>query len=114
MSSDTVEAQIARAWDFQRKGQAADAAKEFERILKQNNDNIDAHYGMGLAKRSSGQNADALEHFQQALKLVEAAAETRRPAREGAERNEPNTTEDDRYMMLNRMIKQRLAEINAS
>lgn len=110
MAGENIVAEIGRAWDLQRKGQADAALKEFDRILSQSKDNIDAHYGMGLVKRSLGQNAAAVEHFQRALALVESATEGRRRANEGPEYNDPTTTEDDRLLMLTRMLKQRLAE----
>lgn len=117
MSNDNIAAQIGRAWRYQREGNADTAIKEFEKILRQDPDNIDANYGMGLAQRTAGQTQAAVEYFQRALEIVNENDSAGRNAREIAandfqtERIKPNTAEDDRYMMLTRMLKQRLSEI---
>ena len=113
MSSNPVNtSNVSNAWRYQREHQAGTAVTEFEKILKQDADNIDALYGYGLALRDSGKTADAITQFQHALELVEAAALARRPASMGDdERRVANTPDDDRYMMLARMIKQRLSEL---
>lgn len=105
MSSGNIAADIGRAWRYQREGKADAAIGEFESILKQDSNNFDAHYGMGLAQRIAGKKEVATRHFQQALELVEAADDARNRT-EG----ERNTPEDDRHMMLKRMLQQRLAE----
>jgi Tfp pilus assembly protein PilF len=109
MSSENIAADIGRAWRYQREGKADAAIGEFERILKQDANNIDANYGMGLAQRSVGKNENAIKYFRRALELVQAAEKTRNHT--PGERNMP---EDDRYMMLGRMLNQRLAELKAS
>jgi Tfp pilus assembly protein PilF len=106
MSSGNIAADIGRAWRYQREGKADAAIGEFENVLKQDANNFDAHYGMGLAQRSAGKKEVATKHFQRALDLVEAAAAARNRT-EG----ERNTPEDDRHMMLKRMLQQRLAEL---
>jgi tetratricopeptide (TPR) repeat protein len=102
---------ISQAWRYQREGRATAAVAEYERILKQDADDLDALYGMGLAQRDDHQKGKATEYFQRALDLVESAAAARRPVSSGEERVANNTPEDDRYMMLGRMIKQRLMEL---
>jgi len=120
MSNETTAAQIGRAWRYQREGQADTAIKEFEKILQHEPDNIDANYGMGLAQRAAGHHQAAIAAFQHALEIVNKNDSAGRIAREAAandfqtERIKPNTAEDDRYMMLTRMLKQRLAETDAS
>ena len=112
MSSNPVNtSSVSNAWRYQREHQAATAVTEFEKILKQDADNIDALYGYGLALRDSGKTEAAIAQFQHVLELVEVAALARRPATGESEHRVPNTPEDDRYMMLARMIKQRLAEL---
>lgn len=113
MAND-VTALITQAWRYQREGRANAAVAEYERILKQDANDIDALYGMGLAQRDDHQNAKAVESFRRAQELVEAAASARRPVSSGEERIAANTPEDDRYMMLGRMIKQRLAELGSA
>jgi tetratricopeptide (TPR) repeat protein len=118
MSNDTTVSQIGHAWGFLRQGQPDAAIKEFEKILQNEPDNIDANYGMGLAQRGTGQYQAAVKHFQHGLEIVDQNDSAGRIAREAAandfqtERIKPNTAEDDRYMMLTRMLKQRLAETN--
>jgi Tfp pilus assembly protein PilF len=109
MSSENIAADIGRAWRYQREGKPDAAIGEFERILKQDVNNVDANYGMGLAQRAVGKNENAIKYFRRALELVQAAEQGRNRAV-----GERNTGEDDRIMMLNRMIEQRLAELNAN
>ena len=105
---------VSNAWRYQREHQASTAVTEFEKILNQDAHNIDALYGLGLALRDSGKKETAVEKFQQVLELVDSAAVARRPALTGQEEVRlANTPDDDRYMMLARMIKQRLAELKA-
>jgi len=105
---------VSNAWRYQREHQASTAVTEFEKILKQDAHNIDALYGLGLALRDSGKKEDAIAKFQQVLELVDSAAAARKPAPTGDEEvRVANTADDDRYMMLSRMIKQRLAELKA-
>lgn len=108
MPAENLASDIGRAWRYQREGKADSAIPEYERILKQDSKNIDANYGMGLAKRDAGMKDQAIQSFQTALSLVEAAASAR-----NVNPGEANTPEDDRYMMLARMIRQRLSELGA-
>jgi tetratricopeptide (TPR) repeat protein len=105
---------VSNAWRYQREHQASTAVTEFEKILKQDANNIDALYGYSLALRDSGNKESAITHFQQVLELVESAALERRPTSTSEDEiRVPNSAEDDRYMMLARMIKQRLSELKA-
>ena len=120
MGNETIAAQVGHAWGFQREGHSDRAVQEFEKILRQDPDDIDANYGMGLAQRSAGHPQAAVEYFQHALDIVDKKDSAGRSAREAAasdfqtERIKPNTAEDDRYMMLTRMLKQRLVETKAA
>ncbi|HEX2906641.1 MAG TPA: hypothetical protein VHO69_07270 [Phototrophicaceae bacterium] len=109
MSNDSIAAQIGQAWRYQREDKAEAAIAEYERILRQDPENVDASYGMGLAQRTAGKYEVATKYFQQTLKLVEAAIVARRGT---TEIFVANTPEDDRLMILTRMVKQRLAELN--
>jgi len=105
---------VSHAWRLQREHQASAAVGEYEKILKQDANNIDALYGYGLALRDSGKKEEAIAQFQLVLELVESAALARRPASTGEDEiRVANTPDDDRYMMLTRMTKQRLAELKA-
>lgn len=92
MSVEHTNNDVSQAWRYQRDGQATSAIAEFERILKQDANNIDANYGMGLAQRSAGKFEESNKCFKRALELIEAGETS------------------DRSMMLGRMLKQRLAE----
>jgi Tfp pilus assembly protein PilF len=109
MSSENMAADIGRAWRYQREGKSDAAIGEFERILKQDPNNIDANYGMGLAQRSMGKQENATQYFQRALELVQEGAKERNHT--PGERNAP---EDDRLMMLERMLNQRLSEVKSN
>lgn len=111
MSNDNLAAQIGQAWRYQRDGKADAAIAEYERILRMDADNIDANYGMGLAQRTAGKYEAAIKYFERAQVLVEAAKARRQPVSDGV--IVTSTPEEDRYTMLTRMLKQRLAEINA-
>ena len=115
MSSNPINTtNVSNAWRYQREHQAPTAVTEFQKILKQDETNIDALYGLGLALRDSGNTEGAITNFQKCLELVEAAALARRPATTGEEEHRvANTPDDDRYMMLARMLKQRLSELKA-
>lgn len=110
MSNDTFAEQIGQAWRYQRDGKADAAVAEYERLLRQEPDNIDANYGMALAQRTAGKYEAAIKYFERTQVLVEAALTERRQAA-GDVPHTANTIEDDRYAMLSRMVKQRLAEI---
>lgn len=110
----TADAQVGAAWGQLRNGQYPDAIAGFERVLQTVPNHVDAHYGLGLALRESGREADAVESFQKALEIAQSMLEAiRNKAGMGGDpaHNELGSTEDDRYMMLTRMVKQRLAEM---
>jgi tetratricopeptide (TPR) repeat protein len=106
MSNENIATDIGRAWGYHREGKFDAAIGEFERILKMDANNIDANYGMGLAQRRAGKNENAVKYFQKAAQLVDAAILARNHI--PGERNMPD---DDRYMMLARMLQQRLSEL---
>jgi len=108
MSSENIAAEIGRAWRAQREGKPDAAVQEFEQILKRDGSSIDANYGMGIAQRAMGNKENAVMYFGRALELVDAATKARNHVP-----GDRNTPEDDRYMMLGRMLQQRLAELNA-
>jgi Tfp pilus assembly protein PilF len=99
MAQQPIDEQVGQAWQYHRQGDNQNAIAQFEAIVKQNPSNIDANYGLGLVQRALGRGEQAFESFQKALDLVNAA-----------ERHENNIEERDRYLILTRMINQRLAE----
>jgi tetratricopeptide (TPR) repeat protein len=110
MSQNTNNALIGRAWAAHRAGKQAEAIKDFEQAMKSDAENVDAYYGLGLAQRAAGQHQAAKASFETAMQL----AQTKKAAIQG-EKGENNleTYEDDRYMMLIRMLTQRLEELHA-
>ncbi len=114
-----VAARIGEAWRMHREGRNEDAIVEFERILKENADNVDAHYGLGLAQRATGRQAAAKSTFEQALILVDKAEAARRThaAAEGRHDdtvgwNDERDVSFDHFLMMKRMIGQRLSEVS--
>ncbi|MCB9454600.1 MAG: tetratricopeptide repeat protein [Anaerolineaceae bacterium] len=111
---------ISQAWNLYRQGQPDTAIVEFERILSADRDNVDALYGIGLAQRAAGQYEAAVKSFETALQLVKAISEKQTATRREvygdklATQNDPSTPEDDRYMMLVRMLTQRVTESKAA
>jgi tetratricopeptide (TPR) repeat protein len=117
-----VAIRIGEAWRMHREGRSEDAVVEFERIIKEHPDNVDAHYGLGLAQRTSGHQATAKSSFEQALILIDkaeaarraqAAAEGRREA-DGVTWNDERDHSYDHFLMMKRLIGQRLSEVNAA
>jgi tetratricopeptide (TPR) repeat protein len=108
MAVDEFAKLIGDAWDMHRKGDNASAERAFESALQKDANSVDAHYGLGLAKRAAGDRAAAKASFEKAKSLAEQfLAEIR----SGSALNDLTTTKDDRYMMLIRMLQQRLTEV---
>jgi Tfp pilus assembly protein PilF len=97
MANQDYADQIARAWSLHRQGQNDAAAREFQSLLALTGDNMDVLYGLGLAQRGSGQVEAAQETFEKCLEKIVSALETH-----------PG---EDRYEMLEKMTRQRLAEL---
>ncbi|MBC7814373.1 MAG: tetratricopeptide repeat protein [Burkholderiales bacterium] len=126
MAHDDIYVRIGDAWGMYREGQHAAAIAEFERIVAQKPDEIDAHYGLGLALRAAGQQESAVTAFQKALKLVDAklspaAADKYSTIEVETETLQEALTEDtlvtgkhDRFTMLKRMTGQRLTELGVN
>jgi tetratricopeptide (TPR) repeat protein len=109
MSQPANATQIGDAWAAQRQGRQADAVKAFEAIIMSAPDDIDAHYGLGLALRAHQQQAAALQAFERALNLAQTKLDKMRS--EVGPDNVLSSSQDDRYMMLIRMIGQRIDEV---
>lgn len=96
-SSNSTQVSIGDAWSVHRSGNNSEAISKFSQVLTTVPDNVDALYGLGLAQDANGDKRAAAESFQKALTIL---GET---TPEGKE-------ERDRYMMLTRMLNQRIAE----
>ena len=116
MSTMHTEERIGEAWRLHRSGNNPAAIELFEEILAKTPKHLDALYGLGLARRANNNASGAREAFQMALQLTMEAlkAEDEIYAVDGHHgSNNLDTYDDDRFMMLQRMIKQRLAELDS-
>lgn len=105
---------IGQAWTYLRDKRYDTARAEFESILNLNPDDIDAHYGLGLAQKALGQTEAAAASFRKSLALVEQARQIyERTRAETHPHDNIKTPEDDRFTMLIRMTNQRLSELSA-
>jgi Flp pilus assembly protein TadD len=112
MMSD-AEQNVTQAWDHLREGRTDQALSAFETTLRSHPEDVDAHYGLGLTQQRLKHRDDAVETFSKALALL--AEQQKLVIRNEAQtRDNMRTPEEDRYMMLSRMVQQRLDELNAS
>jgi len=105
---------IGEAWRMHRDGNNDQAIKIFKEIIQKSPDSVDAHYGLGLSYKAMGDNASAADSFQKALDLAQNAfnaVQTTSSAEGHHGTNDLDTSEDDRFMMLTRMLKQRLEDV---
>ncbi|MFN8529963.1 MAG: tetratricopeptide repeat protein [Anaerolineae bacterium] len=93
-------AQLGRAWAYHRQGNNDGAIQEFTAVLNSDGSNLDALYGLGLAQRASGKSSLAVETFGKLRGLVATSLQ-----------ENPGT---DRFEMLERMVNQRLAELEGN
>ena len=117
MSSLPSAEKIGRAWRLHRDGDNAGALRLFEEVIAASPDSVDAHYGMGLAFKGSGDRAAAADSFRQALEISEqalAAVQVTSHAEGQHGANDLETNFDDRYMMLTRMLKQRIEDVGGT
>ena len=117
MSTIRIDERIGDAWGLHREGKNQQAIEAFKDVLNTAPTSVDAHYGLGLAQQADGQNEQALETFQKALELSTEAYQSSRNLA-GAEgvpgENDLESIEDDRYMMLQRLIKQRITALGGN
>lgn len=116
MGTMHTEERIGEAWRLHRSGNNPAAMSLFQDILSKTPKHLDALYGLGLARRADGDATGARDAFQKALELAKEALSAEEEisavdGRHGA--NNLDSYEDDRFMMLQRMIQQRLAELDS-
>lgn len=110
MSSDNNDPnykKIGDGWALVAKGDYSGAINTFNDVIRSDAHNIDGYYGLGVAQRASGDKAGAKASFEKAKALSEQMLAE---LRHGKSSNDLMTSRDDRYMMLIRMLQQRLAE----
>lgn len=115
MATMHSEERIGEAWRLHRNGDNVGAEKIFSEILNKAPKHLDALYGLGLARRAGGDLSGAAEAFQAALQLAKDAFEavdTTSVVDGNNGNNDLRTYEDDRFLMLQRMIQQRLNEVS--
>lgn len=115
MANMHTEERIGEAWRLHRSGDNRAAIKIFDEILGKTPRDIDALYGLGLARRAEGDQDGARDAFSKALDIAEntlRAVDDTSAAEGHHGANNLETSADDRYLMLNRMIQQRLDELS--
>lgn len=119
MTLDDLSRRIGDAWNYQRQRDWREAARAFQQLAQEaerleHTENalhhlVDIYYGLGLSERGLGNKDAALAAFNKAAALAsESFAMVSKP--DGS--NNLNDEEDDRFMMLGTMIKQRIAEMS--
>ena len=99
MAKNDYAVQLGRAWALHREGRNELAIDEYNQLLRETPDHIDALYGLALAQRSAQLIDDARQTFERCLTLVNEALD--------------QNPGEDRYEMMQRLIQQRLAEIGS-
>ncbi len=98
MDPKEINARIGQAWKMHYTGKNDAAIEQFERILAEAADPIDAYWGIALSYRKAGNKEKSLEAFQQAADLIAIAAQT-------------DAEHKERYFMLQRMVKQQIEQM---
>ncbi len=117
MSSMASVERVGQAWRLHREGDNDGAIRIFDSVISANPDNVDALYGLGLAHKASGNLGAAADAFRQALEKTESAlsaVKTTSQTEGNLGDNDLETNFDDRYMMLTRMLSQRLEDVGAT
>ena len=96
-SQNNVAERVGQAWHHHREGRNDAAVAEFETILRQDPNDIDANYGLALAQRAAGRTEAARTAFQNTLRLVEQANQAYTATRNEPSDNNVKTPEDDRF-----------------
>lgn len=97
MANSDYAVQLGRAWALHREGRNDMAIDEFNQLLREAPNHIDALYGLALSQRSAHMHDAAQQTFERCLVLVNETLD--------------QNPGEDRYEMLQRFIQQRLAEL---
>ena len=98
MNQQDFDARVGVAWEVLQAGDHRAAIAEFEQLVAEDPDHIDAQWGLGLAYRHAGDFENALRVFERVKALVDA---------ELAQHPE----EHGRWFILNRMVRQQIAQL---
>ena len=99
MNQQDFDARIGVAWEALQAGDHQAAIAEFEQLVAENPEHIDAQWGLGLAYRHAGDFANARRAFEKVKALVEAEI-TQHPQEHG------------RWFILNRMVQQQIEQLS--
>jgi Flp pilus assembly protein TadD len=99
MQQDAHAAQLAQGWTALRNGKLNDALSSFQQIIQASPAHVDAHYGLAITQIKNGQREAARTNLQHCLELAKTE-QTGKPNR-------------DHIMILERMIQQRVSELDA-
>ncbi|MBO9310352.1 MAG: tetratricopeptide repeat protein [Chloroflexi bacterium] len=91
---------VGQAFSLHIAGKAEAAIAEFEKLVDECQDHIDANYGLALAYKAAKQHDKAREQFQKVRQYIEA------------ERAKQASDDTARFQMLLRMIDQHLATLS--
>jgi hypothetical protein len=97
MATSEYSAQLGRAWALHREHRNEAAIDEFNQLLRESPEQVDALYGLALAQRAAHLTDAAKQSFERCLSLVNRTLE--------------QNPGEDRYEMLQRFIHQRLEEM---
>ncbi|MBN2303957.1 MAG: bacterial transcriptional activator domain-containing protein [Anaerolineae bacterium] len=99
MSQDEIKSKVGEAWKAHFDGSNAAAVELFKQVVEQEPTHVDAYWGLGLSYRKSGEKENALQAFEKVRDLIAGALEA-----------EPENYE--RLLMLNRMVKQQIEQMD--
>ena len=112
MASVAADERIGIAWRMHREGNNSGAISLFDEVIRSSPEDIDAHYGRGLALKAIGDVSAARDSFSSALSYLQnLGSEQESDPEEG---HVAQTDDSDRQMMLTRMVNQRLDDLSDS
>ena len=99
--SKNIDVRIGEAWKAHYQGQDSLAIEQFNGLVQEVPDNIDAHWGLGLAYRDAGDLDNAAQIFQKAKTMIAAQLQ---------DENEEKINRE-RFVMLSRMVDQQITQL---
>lgn len=101
LNDKDIDAKIGEAWKAHYAGQDEEALRQFEALVEQYPDHIDALWGLGLAYRDAHKHEDATRIFKKIRDLIAQLIA-----------DEEMHGQPGRYFMLNRMVSQQIEQID--
>ncbi len=112
MSTEASDQRIGKAWRMHREGNNPGAIDMFQQAIQSDPESIDALYGLGLALKAAGDVSAAKDAFSSALEHLQESSAAEAAALSQEHHSETNL--GDRYIMLNRMLSQRIEELGGA